>query len=127
MADKPPEIKTRGRSRRPKQKAEPAEPGKKISQGSDLPRLAKNPAAKATKKAAGPAAPEAESYYVSFTLLPAGIHNAAPAGAEFIELPSFHQARERLVEHLIETIEALESRLHAVRRIGTFDDYRQLG
>jgi hypothetical protein len=122
MADKP-KSKPKAKPAAKAKKAKPAEPAKKAAKPA---KVAKS-AAKATKKAAESAAPEAESYYVSFTLLPAGIHNAAPAGAEFIELPSFDEARERLVEHLIETIEALESRLHAVRRIGTFDDYRQLG
>lgn len=108
-----------------KKAAKPATP----AAGKAAKKTAKSPSGGKPAKKARPAplAVTDETYYLSLTLVPAGIHATAPAGGEFVELPSFDAARERLVEHLIETIEALEHRLHSVRRIGTFADYRDLG
>src|SRR5271155_827646 len=60
---------------------------------------------KGAKKTKPSAPAPAKNYYVSFAIVPAEIHDAPPAGIEFIELPSFDEARERLLDHLIETIE----------------------
>jgi hypothetical protein len=119
-----------------KSKSKPAPAGKKA-------------AAKATKKAGKPTAAKSEpskpakakaaktkttppadvaTYYVSYAIVPAAIHDAPPAaGGPFAEFSSFDEAREGLLEHLIELIEAFEHRLHSVRRIGSFTDYRELG
>ncbi len=116
MADKP-KAKPKAKSpAKPKKEAKPAAPA-----ASKTARKAAKPA-KGGKKAKPAAEPSsAETYYVSF-LVPAEIHEAPPA-TSFAEFASFEAAREGLLEHLIEMIEALEHRLHSVRRVGSFDEY----
>jgi hypothetical protein len=123
MAEKP-KSKTKSASRSKAKAAKPApaaaKPTKKATKATS--------AAKSVKKSK-PAAPPvaAEAYYVSFAIVPAEIHDAPPStGLPFAEFSSFEAAREHLLDHLLELIEAFEDRLHSVKKIGSFDDYRGL-
>lgn len=128
MADKPkakPKAKTPSK---PKKEAKPVAPaagkaGKKAAKPAGKTEGGKS-AKKTQPAAAAPAS--SETYYVSF-VVPAQIHDAPPAtSGPFAEFSSFDEAREQLLEHLIEIIDALEHRLHTVRRVGSFDEYRDL-
>ena len=124
MADKPKAKSKAKPASKPKKEAKPAT----AAVGKAPKKAAKAAAGKSAKKSkpAATAPAEAETYYVSFALVPAEIHDAPPPAASFAEFGSFDDARERLLEHLIEMIDLLEHRLHAVRRIGSFDEYRGL-
>ncbi len=61
--------------------------------------------------------PAGETYYVYTEVLPIEIRDTPPSGeTQFVEFSSFDDARDHLLEHLIELIEHHERVLHAVRR-----------
>ncbi len=67
---------------------------------------------------------EVEVYYVTLDPLPAQLHRARPAsGGQAVEYSSFGDAKERLIDHLIELIEEAEHRLHILRRASSHDEY----
>ena len=116
-----------------KSKAKPTTASKKAAKASKkttkpAPANSEKKAAKAKAAKSKPAPPaDVETYYVTYAIVPAAIHEAPPAAeVPFVEFASFDEAREGLLEHLIEVIEHLEHRLHATRRIGSFADYREL-
>ena len=115
--------------------AEAASATSKTATAKSAGKAAKAPAGKAKAKA-GKAAessaaakkpkPEAvgETYYVYTEVLPIEIRDTPPIGeTRFVEFSSFDDARDHLLEHLIELIEHHERVLHAVRRAASFADY----
>jgi hypothetical protein len=134
MADKPkPKNAARGKAKSAKPAASkaakpaeaaaaPAKKGKASKAGASKPPKAKAGKASATQSQAQ--LPGTETYYVYTEVLPIEIRDTPPSGqTRFVEFSSFDDAREHLLEHLIELIEHHERVLHAIRRAETFADY----
>lgn len=68
--------------------------------------------------------PSVETYYFCSGVLPLEIRTTPPEGGiQFVEFSSFSDARDHLLDQLIELIEEHERELHSIRRTASFAEY----